>query len=93
MEARWALSIFRSRRKDRDPDPVQVFFAANQAEAEMIEGILASEGIPCLIQRTGSADVPDFLAAGRRQILVPASAEAKARELLASIETDEAPEG
>ena len=69
------MSIFRSNRKEKKPRPVPVFFAANQAEAEMIEGILASEGIPCLIQRTGSADVPDFLAAGRRQILVPASAE------------------
>ena len=86
------MSIFRSNRKDRDPDPVAVFFAANQAEAEMVEGILASEDIPCLIQRTGSADVPDFLAAGRRQILVPAAAEQRARELLAQIETDELPE-
>jgi hypothetical protein len=92
MEAMWALSIFRSNKKDRPPDPVGVFFAANQAEAEMIEGILASEGIPCLIQRTGSADVPDFLAAGRRQVLVPASAEEKALEILGQIETDYFPE-
>lgn len=91
------MSIFRSSKKEKKPGPVRVFFAANQAEAEMIEGILASEGIPCLIQRTSAADVPDFLAAGRRQILVPASAETKARELLSQIEVeteaDDAPEG
>lgn len=58
----------------------------------MIEDILASEGIPCLIQRTGSADVPDFLAAGRRQVMVPAAAETKARELLSQIETEYQPE-
>jgi hypothetical protein len=92
MEARWALSIFRSNKKEKKPRPVPVFFAANQAEAEMIEGILASEGIFCLIQRTGSADVPDFLAAGRRQVLVPASAETKARELLDQLKADHLPE-
>jgi hypothetical protein len=86
------LSIFKSNRKDREPDPVVVSFAANQAEAEMIEGILASEEIPCLIQRTGSADVPDFLAAGRRQILVPAAAEEKARDLLSRVVTEDTSE-
>lgn len=83
------MSIFRWHRKEKKPGPVPVFIAANQSEAEMIEDILASEGIPCLIQRTGSADVPDFLAAGRRQILVPASAETAARELLSQIQSED----
>ena len=62
------------RRREREPAPVKVAWARNLAEAEMIEGILNAEGIPCLIQRTAAADVPDFLAAGPRNILVPASA-------------------
>ena len=86
------MSIFRSRKKEKRPRPVPVFFAANQAEAEMIEGILASEGIPCLIQRVASADVPDFLAAGRRQVLVPASAEAEAREILSQLKAEDSSE-
>ena len=48
----------------------------------MIEGLLLEEGIPSLVRRSGGFDVPDFLAAGPRDILVPASGAALARELL-----------
>ena len=61
---------------------MKIAWARNLAEAELIEGLLAAEGIPCLIQRTAAADVPDFLAAGPRNILVPASAAEKAAEIL-----------
>jgi hypothetical protein len=67
-------------------DLVRVGTARNQAEAEMIEGLLNGEGIPTLVRRTGGADVPDFLAAGPREILVPASGAALARELLGTEE-------
>ena len=81
------------RRKDRErePKPVKVAWARNLAEAEMIEGLLAAEGIPCLIQRTAAADVPDFLAAGPRNILVPAAAAEKANEILSPGEGVELP--
>ncbi|MGB1582751.1 MAG: DUF2007 domain-containing protein [Solirubrobacterales bacterium] len=59
-----------------------VVVALNQAEAEMLEDMLRAEGIPCLVRRMGRADVPDFLAAGRREVLVPERALAAARELL-----------
>lgn len=59
-----------------------VVVALNQAEAEMLEDMLRSEGIPCMIRRLGRADVPDFLAAGRREVLVPERALEAARELL-----------
>ncbi|MEX1219892.1 MAG: DUF2007 domain-containing protein [Solirubrobacterales bacterium] len=65
---------------------MKVAWASNQSEAEMIEGILNAEGIPCLIRRARGFDVPDFLAAGPREILVPALAEDKAREILAALE-------
>lgn len=59
-----------------------VTVAANQAEAEMLEGLLRSEGIPCIVRRSFGSDVPDFLAAGRRDILVPEGGLAAARDLL-----------
>jgi hypothetical protein len=61
---------------------VRVTQARHQAEAELIEGLLREHGIPSLTRRAGGFDVPDFLAAGPRDILVPASAAAAAREAL-----------
>jgi hypothetical protein len=61
---------------------VRVARARHQAEAELIEGMLLEEGIPALSRRSGGFDVPDFLASGPRDILVPASAAEAARETL-----------
>jgi hypothetical protein len=61
---------------------VKVGSARNQAEAEMLENLLLEEGIPSLIRRSGGFDVPDFLAAGPRDILVPAAGADLAREML-----------
>lgn len=61
---------------------VRIAVARNQPEAEMLSARLESAGIPSLLVRSGGADVPDFLAAGPRDVMVPASAEAEARELL-----------
>jgi hypothetical protein len=69
---------------------VKVGWARNQAEAEMMEGLLLEQGIPSLVRRTGGADVPDFLAAGPREILVPATGAALARELLGTPDPAEA---
>ncbi len=63
-------------------EPVAVARARNQAEAELIAGLLLEEGVPSLIRRTAGFDVPDFMAAGPRDILVPQAAENAARELL-----------
>ena len=52
---------------------VRVVSAHHQAEAEMVQGILLEEGIPSMTRRSAGFDVPDMLAAGRRDILVPAS--------------------
>jgi hypothetical protein len=62
---------------------VKVARAANQPEAEFIEALLLEEGIPSLLRRSGGADVPDFLAAGPRDVLVPESGAQAAREALA----------
>ena len=62
---------------------VKVARAANQPEAEFIEALLLEEGIPSMLRRSGGADVPDFLAAGPRDVLVPESGADAAREALA----------
>ena len=53
-----------------DVELVPVVYARQQAEAEMLEGILAGHDIICVIKRSAGADVPDFLAAGGRRIYV-----------------------
>jgi hypothetical protein len=61
---------------------VRAAWARNQAEAELVQGLLLEEGIPSLARRSGGFDVPDFLAAGPRDILVPSSGLEAAREIL-----------
>jgi hypothetical protein len=61
---------------------VKVAWARNQAEAELLSGMLLEEGIPSVARRSGGFDVPDFLAAGPRDILVAASGADAARDLL-----------
>jgi hypothetical protein len=45
-------------------------WAANLMEAEMIAGLLEQEGIKVLIRRPIGMDVPEFLAAGPRELFV-----------------------
>lgn len=56
--------------------------AQHQAEAELIQGMLQGEGIPSVLRRSAGFDVPGYLAAGPRDVLVPASLADAARELL-----------
>jgi hypothetical protein len=66
----------------------KVGWARNQAEADLMEGLLLDQGIPALVRRSGGFDVPDFLAAGPRDILVPETGAALARELLGTVEPE-----
>lgn len=67
-------------------DLVRVAGAMNQAEAEFVQGLLLEEGIPSTLRRTRGFDVPDMLAAGPRDVMVPASGHAAAREMLLEAE-------
>jgi hypothetical protein len=67
-------------------DLVRVAGGRNQAEAELIQGLLIEEGVPSILRRTAGFDVPDFLAAGPRDVLVPESAGEAAREVLLQAE-------
>jgi Putative prokaryotic signal transducing protein len=69
-------------------EPVKVGFARNQAEAEMIQGMLLEEGIPSMLKRTRGFDVPDYLAGGPRDILVPETGAGAARRLLEGTELE-----
>ena len=61
---------------------VRVAGGRNQAEAELIQGLLLEEGIPSMLRRTQGFDVPDMLAAGPRDVLVAQGGERAAREVL-----------
>ena len=61
---------------------VKVAWARNQAEAEFIQGLLLEEGVPSLLRRSRGFDVPDYLAAGPRDVLVPQSGAETARDVL-----------
>lgn len=61
---------------------VKAAWARNQVEAELIAGMLLEEGIPSLLRRAAAFDVPDFMAAGPRDVLVPLSALQAARDVL-----------
>ncbi len=74
---------------------VRVAGARNQSEAEFIQGMLLEEGIPSVQRRSRGFDVPDFLAAGPRDVLVPESGALPAREVLleADLVPTDAPSG
>jgi hypothetical protein len=61
---------------------VRVAGGRNQAEAELIQNLLLEEGVPSVLRRSAGFDVPDFLAAGPRDVLVPESGVEVALEAL-----------
>ncbi len=68
---------------------IAVGWVAHQPEAELFLEILRGEGIPSFARRPTAVDVPDMLAGGPREILVPAEHEELARELLEPLPPDE----
>lgn len=74
------------KRQYTEGELVRVAGARHQSEAELIQGMLLEEGVPSLLQRTRGFDVPDMLAAGPRDVMVPESGAATAREILLEAE-------
>ena len=74
--------VQRVKRQYAEGDLVQVAGSRHQAEAELIQGMLMDEGVPSVLRRTRGFDVPDMLAAGPRDVLVPQSGVDVAREVL-----------
>lgn len=61
---------------------VRVTGAKSQADGEFLQGLLLEEGVPSILRRARGFDVPDFLAAGPRDVMVPESGVATARDVL-----------
>jgi hypothetical protein len=70
----------------------RVATASQQAEAEFIQMLLLDEGVPSTLRRSAGFDVPDFLAAGPRDVLVPESGIEVARAVLRQSENEHPPE-
>ena len=88
------LSDAHGRARKIDPaftegDLVRVAGGRNQAEAELIQGLLLEWGVPSVLRRSAGFDVPDFLAAGPRDVLVPEAGAQTAHEVL--LQADMAP--
>ena len=66
----------------RDSDLVKVAYAQDQAEAELIQGLLGTGEVSSVVRRAPGFDVPDFLAAGPREVLVAAEDISVARDVL-----------
>jgi hypothetical protein len=67
---------------------VKIAFARNQAEAEMIQGLLLEGGFPSVLKRARGFDAPEFMAAGPHDVLVDSGHAEKAKALLADTITE-----
>lgn len=86
-----AVSATHERARKVDPrftegELVRVAGGRHQAEAEMIQGMLLEEGVPSILRRSPGFDVPDLLAAGPRDVMVPQGGYEAAREVLLQAE-------
>lgn len=80
---RWARKI---KPQLSEGELIRVAGARNQAEGEFIQSLLLEAGVPSILRRSAGFDVPDFLAAGPRDVLVPATGASTAREVLLEAE-------
>ena len=92
-DARSRRAPARSSRSTRAGELRRVATGRQQPEAEFIQMLLLEEGVPSTLRRTAGFDVPDMLAAGPRDVLVPESGLEAAREVLlqSDIEVTQAP--
>jgi hypothetical protein len=70
---------------------VRVAVGRQLPEAELIQNLLLEEGVPSTLRRTRGFDVPEMLAAGPRDVLVPQSGADAAREMLGQADLADLP--
>jgi hypothetical protein len=70
---------------------VGVAIGRHLPEAELIQNLLLEEGVPSTLRRTRGFDVPEMLAAGPRDVLVPQSGAETAREILMAADLADRP--
>jgi hypothetical protein len=66
-------------------DLVKVAYANDEAEAELLQGLLRTADVGSVVRRAPGFDVPEFLAAGPRDVLVAASDVRVARDVLREV--------
>ena len=76
-------------RSTSDSDLVKVAYAHDQAEAEFLQGLLHDADVASVVRRAPGFDVPEFLAAGPRHVLVAASDVRVARDVLREVDPGE----
>jgi len=76
-------------RSTRDNDFVKVARANDEAEAELLQGLLRTADVGSVVRRAPGFDVPEFLAAGPREVLVAASDVPVARDVLREVDPGE----
>ena len=72
-----------------DDELVKVAYANDEPEAELIQGLLRNSGVGSVVRRAPGFDVPEFLSAGPRHVLVAASDVPVARDVLREVESGE----
>ena len=72
-------------------DLVKVAYASDEAEAELLQGLLRLSDVGSVVRRTPGFDAPDFGAAGPRDVLVAAADVPAARDILREVDTGEPP--
>ena len=70
-------------------DLVQVAYANDEAEAELLQGLLRTADVGSVVRRAPGFDVPEFLAAEPRVVLVAASDVPVARDVLREVDPGE----
>jgi Putative prokaryotic signal transducing protein len=80
-------------RSTKGTELVKVAYANNEAEAEFLQGMLRNADVGSVLRRAPGFDVPDFLAAGPREVLVAAEDVPVARDVLREVDTGEVDAG
>ena len=76
-------------RRTRDIDLIKVAYARNESEAELLQGLLRDANVGSVLRRAQGFDVPEFLAAGPRDVLVAASDVPIATDVLRPVDLGE----
>ena len=76
-------------RSTRDSDLVKVAYAHDEFAAEFLQGLLREADVGSVVRRAPGFDVPEFLTAGPRHVLVAASDVPVAQDVLRELDPGE----
>ena len=73
-------------RSTADNDLVKVAYAGDEPEAELLQGLLRTADVNSVVRRAPGFDVPEFLSAEPREVLVAAADVPVARDVLREVD-------